>query len=304
MAAEQNLIDVQALGEAKSIDFANRMGIGLNKLFEALSITNKIPMNVGSVLKQYRFKVVDSTQPDGNVAEGDEIPLTKVEREQVKITELTFKKFRKSTSAEAIQAHGYDLAVNRTDAELLRYVQKKFRTQFFKNLQDALEDTKRTNKEELKGTTLQGALAKGRANLSVLLDDEITPIALVNPNDVAGHLANGLINSTGSQFGMNLLTPYVGVRVIEFADVPAGEVWMTTAENLNVAFANPRGELSRAFAFATDETGFVGVLHDIISNRLTTETIFAHAVEMFPENIDAVVKVAIDGKQNSADLPS
>ncbi|HDA1994403.1 TPA: capsid protein, partial [Staphylococcus aureus] len=45
MAAEPNLIDVKALGEAKSIDFANRMGIGLNKLFEALSVTNKIPMN-------------------------------------------------------------------------------------------------------------------------------------------------------------------------------------------------------------------------------------------------------------------
>lgn len=48
-------------------------------------------MNVGSAIKQYRFKIVDSTAPDGNVAEGDIIPLTKVEREQVKITELKFK---------------------------------------------------------------------------------------------------------------------------------------------------------------------------------------------------------------------
>ncbi|HDE9286866.1 TPA: capsid protein, partial [Staphylococcus aureus] len=117
MAAEPNLIDVKALGEAKSIDFANRMGIGLNKLFEALSVTNKIPMNVGSAIKQYRFKVIDSTAPNGEVAEGDIIPLTKVEREQVKITELKFKKYRKSTSAEAIQSHGYDLAINRTDNE-------------------------------------------------------------------------------------------------------------------------------------------------------------------------------------------
>ena len=31
---ENNLIDVQALGEAKSIDFANKMGENLNKLFD------------------------------------------------------------------------------------------------------------------------------------------------------------------------------------------------------------------------------------------------------------------------------
>lgn len=293
MPVEQNLINVQALGEAKSIDYANRMAIGLNKLFEALSITNKIPMNVGSVLKQYRFKVIDSSEPDGNVAEGEEIPLTKVEREQVKIAELTFKKYRKSTSAEAIQSHGYDLAVNKTDNELLRHVQKKFRTQFFNSLRDALENEKRTNKKKIQGVNLQGALAKGRANLSSLLDDEITPIAFVNPNDVADHLANGLINSNGAIFGMNLLTPYVGARVLEFSDIPEGEVWLTTAENLNVAYANPNGELSLAFSFATDETGFVGVIHNIIPNRLTTETILAHAVTMFPENIDAVVKVSI-----------
>ncbi|MEJ7157426.1 capsid protein, partial [Staphylococcus capitis] len=84
----------------------------------------------------------------------------------------------------------------------------------------------RTNTEALSAKNLQGALARGRANLSTLLDDEVTPIALVNPNDVAGYLADGFINSTGSQFGLTLLTPYVGAQVIEFADVPQGTVYM------------------------------------------------------------------------------
>jgi len=303
-AAEPNLIDVEALGEAKSIDFANKMGDRLNKLFEALGITNKIPMNVGSALKQYRFNVIDSEAPNGDVAEGEIIPLTKVERELVNITELEFRKFRKSTSAEAIQSHGYDLAINRTDAELIRYVQKKFRTDFFETIEGAVNNPDRTNTDELSGKNLQGALSKGRANLSVLLDDEVTPIALVNPNDVAGHLADGFINSNGSQFGLNLLTPYVGVQVIEFADVPQGTVYMTTAENLNVAYANPQGELGRAFNFATDQTGFVGVLHDIQSNRLTADTVFASAISMFPENVDAVVSVAIEDAADGESAPS
>lgn len=304
MAVEKNLIDVKALGEVKSIDFANKLGVGLNKLFTALNITNKIPMNVGSALKQYRFKVIESDAPDGIVAEGEVIPLTKVEREQVNITELTFNKYAKATSAEAIQSHGYDLAINRTDAEMIRYIQKKFRTQFFNTLKAALDNEERTNKAVLTSKNLQGALAVGRANLSVLLDDEITPIALVNPNDIANHIANGLINSDGSAFGLNLLTTYVGVRVIEFADVPAGEIWLTVSENLNVAYANPRGELSRAFNFATDETGFVAVTHDINARRLTSETIYTSAVTMFPENIDAVVKVTISAEEpEAAEVP-
>ena len=301
MTVENNLIDVEALGKAKSIDFANKMGDRLNKLFEALGITNKIPMNVGSALKQFRFNVIDSDAPNGDVAEGDIIPLTKVERELVNITELEFRKFRKSTSAEAIQAQGYDLAINRTDAELIRYVQKKFRTDFFSTIEDAVNNEDRTNDEELSAPNLQGALSRGRANLSVLLDDEVTPIALVNPNDVAGHLADGFINSNGAQFGLNLLTPYVGVQVIEFADVPQGTVYMTTAENLNVAYANPQGELGRAFNFATDQTGFVGVLHDIQANRLTADTVFASAISMFPENVDAVVAVEITGESTPSE---
>ncbi|MFI3129652.1 MULTISPECIES: capsid protein [Mammaliicoccus] len=299
MPVENNLINVEALGKAKSIDFANKLGIQLNKLFEALEIQNKIPMNVGSVLKQYRFKVEDSEKPNGDVAEGDVIPLTKVTREQVNIAELKFVKYRKSTSAEAIQSHGYDLAINRTDAEMIKYVQKKFRAKFFGSLKSSLENTKRTNKKVLKANNLQGALSKGRANLSILLDDEVTPIAFVNPNDTAEYLANGFINSTGAQFGINLLTPYVNVKIVEFSDIPEGEVWMTVAENLNVAYANPRGELSRAFAFATDATGFVGVLHDIQPQRLTSDTIYVSATEMFPENIDAVIKVKIDKKTDT-----
>lgn len=294
MTVENNLVDVKALGEAKSIDFANKLGVGLDKLFQALNVTNKIPMNVGSVLKQYAFTVVDSTAPNGVVAEGEEIPLTKVERKQVGITELKFKKYAKATSAETIHAHGYDLAINRTDRELIRYTQKKFRADFFSTLKAAIENESRTNDiKALTAENLQGALSKGRANLSVLLDDEVTPMAFVNPNDTAEHMAKGLINSNGAQFGMNLLTDYVGVKVIEFADVPKGEVWMTVSENLNAAYANPRGELSRAFDFATDETGFVGVLHDINSRRLTSETVLTHAVTLFPENVDAVIKVTI-----------
>ncbi|MCD9074098.1 capsid protein [Staphylococcus epidermidis] len=307
MAVENNLIKTEYLGTVKSIDLANKNEIGLTKLFEALSITNKIPMSVGQQIKQYSF-VVSDRRPSpgekgiGGIAEGEEIPLTEIRRLPQENLVLEFKKFRKSTSAETIQAHGFDLAINKTDNELLKYVQRTLREDFFASLRDALEKNlpnTKNRKTPYSGKTLQGALAKGRAVLSTVMDTDITPIAFVNPNDTAEHIANGLITSNGAQFGMGLLTNFVGIRVVEFSDVPEGEVWMTVAENLNVASANPNGELSKAFNLVTDQTGLVGVMHNVQPTRLTSDTIIMSATKMFPENVDAVIKVLIRPSSNT-----
>lgn len=307
MAVETNLIKTEYLGTVKSIDLANKNEIGLTKLFEALSITNKIPMSVGQQIKQYSF-VVSDRRPSpgekgiGGIAEGEEIPLTEIRRLPQENLVLEFKKFRKSTSAETIQAHGFDLAINKTDNELLKYVQRTLREDFFASLRDALEKNlpnTKNRKTPYSGKTLQGALAKGRAVLSTVMDTDITPIAFVNPNDTAEHIANGLITSNGAQFGMGLLTNFVGIRVVEFSDVPEGEVWMTVAENLNVAYANPNGELSKAFNLVTDQTGLVGVMHNVQPTRLTSDTIIMSATKMFPENVDAVIKVLIRPSSNT-----
>ena len=284
-------ITSQDLGQAKSIDFANRFSNNIVKLLEVLGVTNKLPMNVGSNIKMYKFSVEEAYTTTVN--EGEEIPLTKVKRELVNTIELTYKKYRKATTLEAIQAHGFDLAVNNTDNELIRHYQKKIRTDFASVLSQAAGTAIDSSKKALTAKNLQGALAKGRAKLTTVIESDITPIAFVNPDDTAEHIANGLIVSNGSMFGMGLLTNYVGVRVIELSDVPAGEVWMTASENLNIAYANPNGEVGKAFNLVTDETGMVGVLHDIQANRLTAETVLTGAIQIFAENVDAVVKIKI-----------
>lgn len=284
-------ITSQDLGQAKSIDFANRFSNNIVKLLEVLGVTNKLPMNVGSNIKMYKFSVEEAYTTTVN--EGEEIPLTKVKRELVNTIELTYTKYRKATTLEAIQAHGFDLAVNNTDNELIRHYQKKIRTDFASVLSQAAGTAIDSSKKALTAKNLQGALAKGRAKLTTVIESDITPIAFVNPDDTAEHIANGLIVSNGSMFGMVLLTNYVGVRVIELSDVPAGEVWMTASENLNIAYANPNGEVGKAFNLVTDETGMVGVLHDIQANRLTAETVLTGAIQIFAENVDAVVKIKI-----------
>lgn len=72
MSVETNLTTTAALGQVKSIDFANRFGDNINKLLEVLGVSNKLPMNVGSNIKLYKYSVNEPTEQ--NVAEGDEIP--------------------------------------------------------------------------------------------------------------------------------------------------------------------------------------------------------------------------------------
>lgn len=105
MAAENNLIKKDDLARAREIEFVNLFGYSIKKLVEALGVTRKIPKAAGTMLKSY--KAVGTLQ-DGLVAEGDTIPLSKYKTVPVNYEEITLKKWRKATSAEAIIEKGYD----------------------------------------------------------------------------------------------------------------------------------------------------------------------------------------------------
>lgn len=289
MAAETNLTNVEALGEVKSVDFASQFAANLNKFIEAMGVTRRQPMSIGSVIKQYKYDVSEAAGGHA-IAEGDEIPLTKVERNLVRTLELEYAKHRKATGAESIQAHGYDVAINQTDEALMRHIQKEIRSDFFGFLADATADQDAINQPNL-----QGALAYGSAKVQEILDDDLTPIAFVNPNDAAAHLAEGNIVSSGSVFGLNLLSDYINARIFTNKDIPEGTVYVTAAENIVVAYVNPQGELSKAFPFTTDETGYIGVMHDIEHKRLTAETVTLNAIKFFPDVVNGVVAVTIGG---------
>ena len=124
--AEANLIKKEDLARAREIDFAYRFGDSIKKLMEALGITRKIPKVAGTVLKAYK---ATGTLQDGNVAEGELIPLSHYKTEPVLFDEITLKKWRKATTAEAIIEKGYHQAVTETKEAMLKDVQKGIRKQ-------------------------------------------------------------------------------------------------------------------------------------------------------------------------------
>ena len=128
MAVDPKLIKKADLARVREIEFTEMFGYSIKKLMEALGVTRKIAKQAGTVLKSYK---ATGTLEDGAVAEGETIPLSKYKTEPVNYQEITLKKWRKATSAEAITDRGYDQAVEMTTDEMLKDVQKGIRKDFF-----------------------------------------------------------------------------------------------------------------------------------------------------------------------------
>lgn len=278
--------------DAKSIDYTYRFGENFSKFMEALGITRQVPVQEGFTIKMYGAPIVDLA--DGNVGEGELIPLSKVTPQPLATKEITLKKYRKVTTMEAIGKYGRDEAINKTDDALVREVQKNIRTELFTSIK-----TNGTTQENLNGGTLQGALASAWGSLEVLFEDDAPQaIAFVNPMDVATEIANKTI-TLETEFGLRYYTDATGTVVMLNNTIPKGSVFATVADNLQVAYVTANSEAFQEFNLITDEFGYVGMAHAPVLGTLTTETVLVSGVLIFPERLDGMVKVEIGTKVDS-----
>lgn len=276
----ENTIKAADLAKVRDVDFTERFSTGIETLMKMLGVTRKIEKKAGEVLKVYK---VTGTIEDGNVAEGEIIPLSKFNTTYEPIGEATLKKWRKETTAEAISAKGYGQAVNDTNAKMLRLIQNGIRSNFISFLATG------TGKAE--GVGLQAALAQAWGQLQVLFEDTaIEAVYFLNPLDVADYLGNAQI-STQTAFGMTYIENFLGMgNVILAADVPKGKIYATAAENVVLYYINVSGaDLGVAFGLTSDATGLVGIHTGATYNNLSAETVAASGVGLFAEKIDGIV---------------
>lgn len=126
-AAETNLTKMADLGEIKSIDFVNRFEAGIKELLALLGVTRLEPLSQDLKIQTYKW---ETDVKDGSVAEGEDIPLSKVTRAKDKDYTVTFNKWRRAVSAEAIARHGASLAIDKADNRLLRQIQGNLKSKF------------------------------------------------------------------------------------------------------------------------------------------------------------------------------
>lgn len=284
MAADPKLIKKTDLARVREIDFTLMFTESLRKLTEALGVTRKVAKQAGTVLKTYK---ATGTLEDGAVAEGDTIPLSKYTTEAVSYGEITLKKWRKATSAEAIIERGYDQAVGMTTERMLKDVQKAIRKDFFTFLG--------TGTGTATGAGLQAALAQTWGKLQTLFeDDDIQAVHFINPLDIADYLATATI-TTQTAFGMTYIEDFLGMgKVFMNSSVPKGTIYSTAQDNLVLYYVPVNGaDLNEAFSFTSDETGYIGIHEEPDYTNMTASDTVVNGMTLFAERLDGVVKTTI-----------
>ena len=286
MAAETNTIMQADLARVRVADFNLQFTGNLRKLTEALGVTRKIPVQEGAALKMLK---VTGTLESGNVAEGELIPLSKYETEEVAVGEVKLNKWRKGTTAEAILKGGYDQAVGATTDKMVKDIQKTIRGDLFKFMA--------TGTGTATGATLQAALANGWGKLAVLFeDDAVETVYFLNPMDVSDYLGTAQVEMQ-TLFGMNYIKNFLGLGdVFLNSNVPEGKYYATAKENIVLYYVNVgAGDIKTAFGLTTDETGYIGINEYPDKDTARVIDLVLSGVTFFPERQDGIVVGTIAG---------
>lgn len=278
--AENNTILKSDLARVREVEFVEIFSENIKKLMELLGVTRMIPKQAGSALKAY---TASGTLQNGVVAEGEVIPLSKYTTQAVDYGDIVLKKWRKSTTAEAIIERGYDQAVEAMSDRMLRDVQREIRASFFDLLADG------TGKAT--GTDFQSALAKAWGQLQVKFeDDDMEAVFFVNPLDAADYLSEAAVNMQNA-FGMTYIENFLGLgTLIMNSSVPQGTVYATAKENIVIYYVPVNGaDLGEVFAFASDESGLIGIHEEPDYTNMTASSTVINGMTLFAERLDGVI---------------
>ena len=289
-SAESNLITKTQMAKVREVDFVNQFAHNsLNKLIEVLGVTRKIPMQEGTTMYVYTSS---GTLQSGSVSEGAVIPLSQYARAKTAVGEITLKKWRKATSAEAIMKSGKEEAIRATDAALLKDVQKEVRGAFFSLINGTI-----TNSTAVVEDTLQAALAAAWGQLQVKFeDDACEAVYFLNPLDVADYLKTAQI-SVQTAFGMPYVEDFLGLgTVILSSRVTQGTFLATAKENIVLYYLAMDGDIASEFNLTADELGYIGIATDLPTHeRAQVETLVMSGIQFFVEYAEGCIKGAITG---------
>lgn len=276
--AEEGMTASTDLAPAISVDFTSRISQNIVELQELLGIADLVPMAAGTDVKIYKWTVAELA---AQVAEGETIGLTNVKRELANTITLDLDKYRRNTSAEAIQKVGRDIAINQSDEKLVQKVQKGIKVSLYTVL--------KAGTGTAAGTNLQMVLANLWAKLQGYYEDQdVTPVYFINQQDVADYLGTAQITMQNA-FGFTYIENFLGLgTAIISPQVEAKKPIATAKENLCGAYVPMSGDVATTFNLTADTTGLVGMTHSTKTDNATVDTLLMSCVKFYPEFQDGV----------------
>ena len=286
MAALTNTTTSADIANALDQEMVENFTGELSKLTDIIGIISPEVIPAGTALYTYK---VSGTLTNGDVDEGDEVPLSKYDVTKTPIGEVPLSKYRKLTTAEAILKGGYENSIYKTDKKMVKDVRSDILDSFFTFLG--------TGTGTATGTGLQSALAYADAALQTAMeangDSADRVIHFVNPTDIADYLANAQV-TLQTVFGMQYLQTFLGVTdVFVTSRVPENTVYVTPAENIHLYGIDFATLGSTGLSYTTQDGGLIGVSHNVDYTRVSAETHVLSGVLMLAEILNYVVKATI-----------
>lgn len=267
---------------------------GLRALYGISRPIRKAP---GTVLKS---KYAEVTLQSGSVAEGDLIPFSKAQVKEKDYAPITIQKYAKSVSLEAIDNHGYDDAILRTDREFRRKLISKVQNDYYTYL---LTGTLTGAK-----TTFQAAVAEAEGlvrNKWDQMDKGLTQIVgFANIMDAYDYLGAANI-TTQNAFGMTYIENFLGVsRLFLSSKVPSGKIAATPVENIDLYYVDPSdSDFARAglqYVAMSDVLPGTEEVQNLIGfwakgdyDRATSNSYAIMGMTLFSEYLDGIALVDI-----------
>lgn len=276
---------------AREVDFVTRFAYNWEHLRDIMGITRQIQKTPGTVLKS---KYAAVTLQSGSVAEGDEIPYSQATVSTKDYDAINVEKYAKAVSIEAINEHGYDDAINKTDEQFLYELQSNVTDRFYTFVNTGTLISAKT--------TFQAALAEAQGrvrNKWKKMHKGITDVVgFCNILDAYDYL--GVANITvQNAFGMNYVENFIGYNKLFLcsdSEVARGKVIATPADNLILYYVSPSdSDFARAgLVFTTDgETNLIGFHVQGNYGTAVSESFALMGLTLMAEYLDGIAVVDI-----------
>lgn len=289
-AAPDNMTgQAQIMVRAREIDFVTSFGRDMQALLDILGITRMIKKENGSEL---RVRKASGTLQSGEVAEGEEIPLSQYEVTEETVGKIRIDKYRKGVSIEAIAGKGYDAAVDQTDQE--------FRADLRSVVTGSLYDTLKNGSLVSHESTFQMAVAMAIGRVKAKfeeMDRASTGIAAwVNTIDLYKYVGGQQIQMQ-TAFGQTYLENFLGADVMFVTSkIPQNTVCATPLNNMVAYYVDPADSefIQAGLAYTVDsDTGFIGFHIEGNYSRAISDMFAIMGVRILVEYQDAIANIAI-----------
>lgn len=289
-AAPNNMTgQAQIMVKAREIDFVTSFGKNMQALLDVMGITRMIRKTNGTVL---RVKKVSGELQSGNVAEGDEIPLSQYKVEETDFDTIKIEKYRKGVSLEAIAEKGYDAAVDQTDAEFKSDLQNKILDKFYTQLKMG----SLVGHESTWQMAIAMAIGRVKDKFEKMKRTATGTAVWVNTLDVYKYVGAADITMQ-TAFGMSYIKNFLGADICFISSqIPENTVIATPLNNLIAYYVDPADSefVKAGLDYTVDpETGFIGFHAQGTYERAISDLYAIMGVRLFAEYLDAIAYIAV-----------